>query len=230
MLRIRRSAERCHANHGWLDSYHSFSFADYHDPAHMGFRALRVINEDVIAPGKGFGTHPHRDMEILTYVLEGRLAHRDSMDNGEVVKAGEVQGMSAGTGVTHSEFNASHEKPLHLLQMWVVPHTRGVTPAYGEWRPQAGAEGWQLAASGDGAPSGIRLQADVRFYIGLWPQAGEATLPVSPGRYGWLQVASGSAEVDGRTLYAGDGVSFSGVATPALRVLEPSRFVLFDLA
>lgn len=231
MIALRKAAERGHASHGWLDSYHTFSFADYHDRAHMGFRDLRVINEDTIAPGQGFGTHPHRDMEILTYVLSGELAHKDSMGNGRVVKAGEVQGMSAGTGITHSEFNASATKPCHLLQIWILPHTKDVTPAYGEWYP-GGAEktGWALAASGDGAEGSIRIQQDARMHVAT-PDAGRTlALITAPGRFGWLQVARGRAEVTGgRVLEAGDGLAFSSGDIREVKALSASGLLWFDL-
>jgi redox-sensitive bicupin YhaK (pirin superfamily) len=211
MLTIRRSEDRGHANHGWLDSYHTFSFADYHDDDHMGFRALRVINEDVIEGGMGFGQHPHRDMEILTYMLEGELAHRDSMGNGSTIVPGEVQGMSAGSGVTHSEFNASQQHKAHLLQIWIMPHTRNVTPAYGEWVSDGkDTSQWVLAASGDGAQGSIRIQQDARMLIAKPKEGATLNLPIAAGRYGWLQVARGTVELDGQALHAGDGASFGG--------------------
>jgi len=230
VLSVRRSPERGHANHGWLDSYHTFSFADYHDPAHMGFRPLRVINEDRIEAGEGFPTHPHRDMEILTYMLEGELAHKDSMGNGRVIKQGEVQGMSAGTGITHSEFNASREHPAHLLQIWIMPHTRNVKPAYGEWLPNGSEKkGWALVASGDGAGGSIHIQQDARMYIAKLEKGSTLDIPVAVGRYGWLQVAKGEVELGSETLRAGDGISFSGGDVKTLKVRSAGEVLLFDL-
>lgn len=229
MITIRKSLERGHANHGWLDSYHSFSFADYYDQNHMGFRALRVINEDVIAPGQGFGTHPHKDMEILTYMLEGELAHKDSMGNGRTIRPGEVQGMSAGTGITHSEFNASSAHPAHLLQIWIVPHTKGVTPSYSEWLPVT-AQGWSLAASERGEGGSIRIHQDAKLYVGK-PKAGESlTPPLAVGRFGWLQVAKGSVELAGNRLEAGDGASFSAGDVTQIKAVSDATLLLFDLA
>jgi len=230
MITLRKSNERGHANHGWLDSYHTFSFADYHDPAHMHFRALRVINDDRIAAAQGFGTHPHNNMEILTYMLDGELAHRDSMGNGRTIRTGEVQGMSAGTGITHSEFNASQDKPAHLLQIWIMPDTKGITPAYGEWLPDGSEKkGWALAASPDGAGDSIIIQQDARMYVAT-PAAGQSLeIPIGAGRYGWLQIGTGSAELDGQKLEAGDGVSFSGGEAKNLKILSESKILLFDL-
>jgi redox-sensitive bicupin YhaK (pirin superfamily) len=231
MLTIRRSGERGHANHGWLDSYHTFSFADYHDPAHMGFRALRVINEDRIEAAQGFGTHPHRDMEIITYMLEGELQHKDSMGNGRVIKRGEVQGMSAGTGITHSEFNASDRNPAHLLQIWIMPHTKGVTPSYGEWLPDGSEKnGWKLVASENGEAGSIRIHQDAKLYLTVAGQPKTTDLPIAKGRYGWLQLAKGEAEINGQKLWAGDGVSFHGGDATALRLTTPGEVLLFDLA
>jgi quercetin 2,3-dioxygenase len=231
MLKLREAQERGHANHGWLDTYHTFSFAEYYDPAHMGFRSLRVINEDTIASGQGFGTHPHRDMEILTYVLEGQLAHKDSMGNGRTIKAGEVQGMSAGTGITHSEYNASEISPCHLLQIWIMPHTKNVTPSYGEWYP-SGAEkkGWVLAASEDGAEDSIRIHQDARLYLTVAEKGKMLELPLNAGRYGWLQVAKGSAEVNGQLLRAGDGIAFASGDAKAVTMRDAGEILLFDLA
>jgi quercetin 2,3-dioxygenase len=230
MLTLRKSSERGHANHGWLDTYHTFSFADYHDRAYMGFSELRVINEDTIAPGEGFGTHPHRDMEILTYVLSGELAHKDSMGNGRTIKAGEVQGMSAGTGITHSEFNASSTEPCHLLQIWILPHTKNVTPAYGEWYPSGDEKkGWVLTASGDGAKGSILIHQDARMYLTVAEEDKILPLPLQTGRSGWLQVAKGEAELAGQKLVAGDGLSFSASEAKEIRVKKGSEILLFDL-
>lgn len=231
MLVLRKSAERGHANHGWLDSYHTFSFATYRDPAHMGFRALRVINEDRVEPGEGFDTHPHQDMEILTYVLEGELAHRDSMGNGRTIKAGEVQGMSAGTGITHSEFNASDSKPVHLLQIWIIPHTKHVTPSYGEWFPDGSEKkGWVLAASEDGKNGSIKIHQDARMYVTVASSKTTLPLMLSPGRFGWVQVAKGSAQIAGHQLEAGDGVSFASADVDSMILGERSEALFFDLA
>src|SRR5688572_7274575 len=169
MLTIRKARERGHANHGWLDSHHTFSFAEYHDPKHMGFRGLRVINEDRVQPGRGFGTHPHRDMEIVSYVLDGGLAHRDSMGTGSIIRPGDVQRMSAGTGVTHSEFNASDREPVHFLQIWILPERRGLTPGYEQKTfPPASRDGvLRLVAAPDGRDGGLTIHADVEIYAGL---------------------------------------------------------------
>ena len=230
MLSVRKSAERGHANHGWLDSYHTFSFADYYDPVHMGFRALRVINEDRIEPAQGFGTHPHKDMEIITYMLEGELAHKDSMGNGRVIKRGEVQGMSAGTGITHSEFNASSKNPAHLLQIWIMPHTKNVTPSYGEWLPDGSEKtGWKLAASETGEQGSIRIHQDAKLYITVADVPRTLAIPVVKGRYGWLQVAKGEVEIAGKLLTAGDGVAFAGGEVDNAQLKTPGELLLFDL-
>ena len=230
MFAIRRSHERGHANHGWLDSYHTFSFADYHDPKFMGFRSLRVINEDVIAEGEGFGTHPHRDMEIITYMLEGELAHKDSMGNGRVIKAGEIQGMSAGTGVTHSEFNASKFDPAHLLQIWIMPHTKSVSPSYAEWKPDGSeAKGWQLVASEGGKEGGVPIHQDARLFITKMEANESRDVQLAEGRYGWLQVARGEIGFAGEVLTAGDGAMFDSEAAGALKAVLPSEVLFFDL-
>jgi len=230
MLQIRKSDDRGHADHGWLNAKHSFSFADYYDPENMGFRSLRVINEDVIAPAQGFGTHPHRDMEIITYILEGELAHKDSMGNGRTIKAGEVQGMSAGTGITHSEFNASKENPCHLLQIWIMPHTKNVTPSYSEWLPSGKKNEWQLVASEQGQGGAISIHQDAKLYLAVMDK--ETTLPINIAekRFGWLQIAKGSVEINGNKLSAGDGVAFSGGEVKEIRVEAGSEILLFDLA
>ncbi len=196
----------------------------------MGFRNLRVINEDFVEPGQGFGTHPHNDMEILTYIISGQLAHKDSMGNGRVIKTGEVQGMSAGTGITHSEFNASDKERVHLLQIWITPHTKGVVPAYGEWLPNGSEKkGWALAASGDGRNGSIRIHQDAMLYIAECAE--EKTLPVMvpEGRFGWVQVAKGSAEINGYPLLAGDGVAFSGADVHEIKAGKDSSLLCFDL-
>jgi redox-sensitive bicupin YhaK (pirin superfamily) len=231
MLTIRKSADRGHANHGWLDSYHTFSFADYYDPNHMGFRALRVINEDRVAPKEGFGTHPHRDMEILTYVMQGKLEHRDSMGNGRVIKPGEVQGMSAGTGITHSEFNATDNEQVHLLQIWITPHTKSIKPSYGEWLPDGHEKnGWALVASENGAGGSIRIHQDAKLFVAVAKEGSELPVHINPARYGWIQIASGEAVLDGQVLHAGDGASFGGEDASMLSVTKPSEILLFDLA
>ena len=230
MFEIRKSGERGMASHGWLDSKHSFSFADYYDPARMGFRALRVINEDVIAPAQGFGTHPHRDMEIITYILEGELAHKDSMGNGETIRAGEVQGMSAGTGITHSEFNASKEKPCHLLQIWIMPHTKNVTPSYGECVLSGKKNEWQLVASETGQGGSISIHQDAKMLAAVIDKETSLPINIDHDRFGWLQIAKGSAEINGNKLVAGDAAAFSGDEVKQLTANSGSEFLLFDLA
>ncbi|MEK6747254.1 MAG: pirin family protein [Pseudomonadota bacterium] len=230
MLQIRKSDNRGHADHGWLNARHSFSFADYYDPENMGFRALRVINEDVIAPAQGFGTHPHRDMEIITYILEGELAHKDSMGNGRTIKAGEVQGMSAGSGITHSEFNASKENPCHLLQIWIMPHAKNVTPAYGESLPSGKKNEWQLVASEQGQGGAISIHQDAKLYLLVGDKDYTYPVNIAPDRFGWLQIAKGAAEMNGNKLSAGDGVAFSGGEVKEIRVESGSEILLFDLA
>ena len=193
MITIRHAGERGHFDHGWLDTHHTFSFADYHDERHMGFSDLRVINDDVVQPGQGFGTHPHRDMEIVTYVLEGELLHRDSMGNGSVIRPGEVQRMTAGTGVRHSEENASREQPVHLLQIWILPGQRGLTPGYEQTAfPEAERRGkLRLVASPDGALGSVTIHQDARMYATLLARGEEVRLPLAPGRRAWVHVARG---------------------------------------
>jgi redox-sensitive bicupin YhaK (pirin superfamily) len=214
MMTIRRSAERGHGDHGWLDTRHTFSFADYHDEAHMGFGPLRVINEDRVAPGQGFGTHGHRDMEIVSYVLEGELAHRDSMGTGSVIRPGEVQRMSAGTGVRHSEENPSRERPVHFLQIWIVPDRAGHAPSYEQRAfPEAERRGrLRLVASPDGAEGSVRLHQDARLFAGLLGAGERAALPLAGGRSAWVQVARGAVSVNGQALAAGDGAALTGEA------------------
>ena len=231
MLTVRHAADRGHANHGWLDTYHTFSFADYVDPQQMGFRALRVINEDRVAPGQGFGTHPHRDMEILTYVLEGGLAHKDSMGNASTIRHGDVQRMTAGTGVTHSEYNGSDSEPVHLLQIWLLPERGGLTPGYEEKHfSEADRQGnLRLIAARDGADGAVTIHQDVRIYAGSLTHQ-SVTQSLSPLRHAWLQVVRGSLSVNGQAVVAGDGVAVSGESELRLDVPESAEVVLFDLA
>lgn len=230
MFIVRRSAERGHANHGWLDSYHTFSFADYHDPNHMGFRSLRVINEDVIAAGEGFGTHPHRDMEIITYMLAGELAHKDSMGNGRTIATGEVQQMSAGTGITHSEFNAAQLEPAHLLQIWIMPHTKNVVPSYAEWMPDGSElQGWQVAASEHGTLGGVPIHQNATMLITKMQAGDSRPIALAEGRYGWLQVARGEIRCNDAFLKAGDGLAFDAPAVTKLEATADCELLLFDL-
>jgi quercetin 2,3-dioxygenase len=229
---IRRANERGYADHGWLRSFHTFSFADYYAPAHMGFRSLRVINEDRVEGGKGFGTHPHRDMEIISYVLSGALQHKDSMGTGSVIRPGDVQRMSAGTGVTHSEFNASPTEPVHFLQIWLLPDSRGQAPSYEQKHfTEAERQGrLRLVASKGGQDGSLQLQQDARLYAGLLAAGQRVSHELSQGRYAWLHVARGKVEVGGETLAAGDAAAFEQAGSIALSPVEPSEVLLFDLA
>ena len=231
MINIRPAAERGHFNHGWLDTWHTFSFADYHDPEHMGFRALRVINDDRVAPGQGFGTHPHRDMEIVTYVLEGALQHKDSMGTGSVIRPGDVQRMSAGTGVTHSEFNASKTEPVHLLQIWLLPSARGLEPSYEQKTFSDGDKRGKLrlVASPDGREGSVTIHSDAVVYAGLFASGERAELPLSPKRHAWVHVAKGRARVNGQPLEAGDGAALSNEATLSLEGVDGAEVLVFDL-
>ncbi len=233
MIQVRRSADRGHFDHGWLDTYHTFSFADYHDPHFEGFRALRVLNEDRVAPGQGFGTHGHRDMEILSYVLEGELAHKDSMGNGSVIVPGDLQYMSAGTGVRHSEFNASKTEVTHFVQIWIFPDRDAYAPRYGQKRfKDAEKRGrLRLVASPDGADGSIGIRQDARVYVsGLEPdQPVSMDLPI--GRHAWIQVLRGKLSVNGHALAAGDGLAASSEAKLDLAADGTSAEILaFDLA
>lgn len=231
MMTRRPAKERGHANHGWLDSFHSFSFAGYHDPAHMGFGPLRVINEDRVAPGQGFGTHGHRDMEIISYVLEGRLEHKDSLGNGSTIVPGDVQRMSAGTGVLHSEFNPSADSPVHFLQIWIEPARRGVAPSYEQVRIDAAAKRGRLAliASPDAAEGSVRIHQDARLYAGLFDGEESAALAIAAGRRAYVHVARGAARVNGTALAAGDALKLTG--EDALRVDSGrgAEVLVFDL-
>jgi redox-sensitive bicupin YhaK (pirin superfamily) len=207
MIQLRPSEQRGRSQLSWLDSLHTFSFNEYYDPENMGFRPLRVINEDWVAPGKGFGTHPHRDMEILTYVLEGELEHRDSMGSTSVIRPGELQRMTAGTGVTHSEFNHSPEAPVHLLQIWILPERKGLKPSY-EQRPLGDLSGgFHLIAGNDGA---IKIHQDAQLYAARLAPGEQATHKLAPKRHAWVQVARGRVKVNGQEMKAGDGAAISG--------------------
>jgi len=231
-LTIRHADERGHADHGWLDSHHTFSFADYHDPAHMGFRTIRVINDDRVAAGQGFGTHPHRDMEIFSYVLEGALEHKDSMGNGRVLKPGEIQLMSAGRGVAHSEFNPSKNEAAHFLQIWILPRQRGLEPSYTEWRPapEHAEAAKVLVISPDGRDGSATIHQDADIYrIRLKP--GQAvTHDLAAGRGAWLQIAEGELSLNGTQLVTGDGASTETHGTLTLTATKQTEAILFDLA
>jgi len=231
MIELRRAAERGHAQHGWLDSWHSFSFADYHDPAHMGYSALRVINEDRIQPGTGFGTHGHRDMEIVSYVLEGALAHKDSMGTGSTIVPGDVQRMSAGRGVQHSEFNHSKDGVTHFLQIWIEPNVRGIPPGYEQKHFDAASKRGRLrlVASPDGADGSVTIHQDARIYAGLFDGAERAALPLAAGRKAYLHLVRGGLTVNGTLLGAGDALKSSGVADVVLEKGEGAEALLFDL-
>jgi quercetin 2,3-dioxygenase len=231
MITIRQAAQRGHANHGWLDTHFSFSFADYYDPEHMGFSVLRVINEDHIAPRGSFAPHPHRDMEIVTYVLSGALAHQDSMGNGSVIRPGEVQRMSAGTGVVHSETNPSETEPLHLLQIWMLPATRGITPGY-EQQPVPDADpasGLALVAAPAGRGGAVEIHQDASLYVARLAAGGRARLPLAAGRKAWVQVARGSVSVNGQLLVAGDGARLEAESAVELHTADGTEALLFDL-
>lgn len=231
-MQIRRAADRGHADHGWLQSAHTFSFADYYDPAHMGYRALRVINEDVVQPARGFGTHPHRDMEIVTYILEGALEHRDSMGTGSVIRPGDVQRMSAGTGVTHSEMNPSGTERVHLLQIWILPDRQGYPPSY-EQKAFAEAERrgrLRLVAARDGRDGAVTIHQDAAILAGLLDEGEETRHVVGPGRHAWMHVARGSVTVDGTALSAGDAAAIDTPGTVTIRGGADGEVLVFDLA
>ena len=232
MIELRPAAERGHGRHGWLDSRHSFSFADYRDSAHMGFGALRVINEDRIAPGTGFGTHGHRDMEIVSYVLDGALAHRDSLGNGSVIRPGDVQRMSAGTGVMHSEFNHQPDATTHFLQIWIEPERRGIEPGYEERHfAEADKRGrLRLVASPDGAEGSVTIHQSVRLYAGLFDGDERARLGLEAGRRAYVHVARGAVTVNGRRLSAGDAAKLVGEPAVELDSGERAEVLVFDLA
>ena len=231
MLKIRKAADRGHANHGWLDSYHTFSFADYFDPAHGGFRSLRVINDDRVAAGQGFGTHPHRDMEIFSYVLAGAMAHRDSMGNERVLKPGQIQLMSAGTGVTHSEFNPLKDEPLHLLQIWIRPDHTALPPSYTEWlpKPEQATAGKVLVISPDGRDGSALIHQDAEVWLLKLKPGQSVTHSLRAGRGAWLQVASGALTLNDTPLETGDGASTESEGPLSITATADTEALLFDL-
>jgi len=232
MITVRKAGERGHAEHGWLDSWHTFSFADYHDPRHMGFRSLRVINEDRVAAGKGFPTHSHRDMEIVTYVLDGALEHKDSMGNGSVMRPGDVQRMSAGTGVAHSEFNGSRDAPVHFLQIWILPERRNLQPSYEQknFTKQERQGKFKVVATRDGANGALVVHQDMTLLAGLFAAGEQAKYALAPGRHAWLHVARGTLRANGVDLEAGDALQLTDEAELAVTGLKDAEVLLFDLS
>lgn len=231
MQNIRRSNERGYADHGWLKSFHTFSFADYYDPRHIEFGALRVINEDRVAAGAGFGTHGHRDMEIISYVLDGELAHKDSMGTGETIRPGDVQRMSAGRGVTHSEFNPSGEKPVHFLQIWIQPNQKGVQPSYEQkhFAVEEKRGKLRLIASPDGAGGSVTIHQDAKVYAGLFDAGEQAELPIAADRQVYLHVARGKVTANGNVLNAGDALALTDTAALSLTDGQGAEVIVFDL-
>jgi redox-sensitive bicupin YhaK (pirin superfamily) len=232
MITVRPGAERGHFDHGWLDTYHTFSFASYHDPRHMGFRSLRVINEDRVKPAEGFGTHGHRDMEILTWVLEGALEHKDSMGNGSIIRPGDIQRMSAGTGVTHSEFNPSDDEPVHLLQIWLLPRQRGLQPGYEEkhFSTESRRGRLRLIAARDGREGAVTIHQDADLWTALLEPGESVRHALGPGRHAWLHVARGTVTGNGTSLGAGDGAAFSSEAAVGVTATDRAEILLFDLS
>lgn len=230
MKTIRRANERGHAEHGWLDSYHTFSFADYYDPNWMGFRTLRVINDDLVMPAQGFGTHAHRDMEIITYVLSGALQHKDSMGNGRIIRPGELQYMAAGTGIQHSEFNPSSDEAAHFLQIWILPDRKGVTPRYGEKSLVDAPKGrFNLMVSNSGREGSLPIHQDADLYLARLEPGNQAAHALKPARHAWVHVADGEVKLNGDTLKAGDAAAISAEAKVWLVATKPSQVLLFDL-
>lgn len=232
MIEIRKSQERGYADHGWLKSFHSFSFADYHDPKHMGFGSLRVINEDRVAAGMGFGTHGHRDMEIISYVLDGALAHKDSIGNGSTIRPGDVQRMSAGTGVRHSEANDSKDGTTHFLQIWIEPSVTGIAPSYEEKHfDEPSKRGkLRLVASSDARDGSVKIHADAAVYAGLFDGAEAATLAIKPDRRAYVHIVRGNVNVNGENFGAGDAAKLTGISEIAIRNGNNAEVLVFDLA
>jgi redox-sensitive bicupin YhaK (pirin superfamily) len=231
MIQIRKSSERGHARHGWLESYHTFSFANYYDPQFVGFRDLLVINEDRVQPGEGFGKHGHRDMEIISYVLEGELEHKDSMGTGSIIRPGDVQRMSAGRGVQHSEFNHSKESFVHFLQIWIKPSATGITPSYEERKFSAEEKKnrLRLVVSPRGDEGSLKIHQDARLYAALLESGASVEHTYAPGRHGWVQVARGEVELNGKSLRAGDGAAISDEKALRLKGLSAAEVLVFDL-
>lgn len=231
MIRIREAADRGHANHGWLDTYHTFSFGSYRDPQQMGFRALRVMNEDFVQPRQGFGTHPHHDMEIVTYVLQGALQHKDSMGNGEVLRPGEFQRMSAGTGITHSEFNPSDAEPVHLYQIWLRPERKGIHPSYEQkqFPEEERTNRLRLVASPDAAEGSLLIHQDARIYLSSIDIGSQIDHGLSSGRHAWLQVLRGEVSLNGQVMQPSDGAAISEESELQIAARKPSEILLFDL-
>jgi hypothetical protein len=228
----RKAAERGHFNFGWLNTYHTFSFGDYYDEQHMGFRSLRVINEDRVQPGRGFPTHGHRDMEIISYVLNGALGHKDSLGNGSVIRPGDLQRMSAGTGVRHSEYNNSADEPVHFLQIWLIPSEQGIKPSYQQqtYSNEEKRGRLRLIVSPDGSKGSVSVHQDARLYAALVEPGQEISHQLEPARHGWLQVARGAVALNGQPLEAGDGAAISQETSLRIAAVEPSEILLFDLA
>ena len=231
MKLLRRASDRGHADHGWLDTWHTFSFADYQDPRHMGFRTLRVMNEDVVRGGAGFGAHPHRDMEIVTCVLSGALEHKDSMGHGAVLRPGEMQRITAGKGMLHSEFNPSPTEPVHLYQVWITPHTRGLTPSYEQkaFDLEGRRNRLQLVASKAGEAGSLTIQQDARLYLADLDAGQQLTYAVAKGNGVWIQVVRGEVEVGGERLHASDGLAIEDESALNLRAVEAAEIMVFDL-
>ncbi|HEX8708962.1 MAG TPA: pirin family protein [Pyrinomonadaceae bacterium] len=232
MIVRRKAAERGHFNFGWLNTYHTFSFGDYYDEQHMGFRSLRVINEDRVQPGRGFPTHGHRDMEIISYVLNGALGHKDSLGNGSVIRPGDLQRMSAGTGVRHSEYNNSADEPVHFLQIWLIPSEQGIKPSYQQqtYSNEEKRGRLRLIVSPDGSKGSVSVHQDARLYAALVEPGQEISHQLEPARHGWLQVARGAVALNGQPLEAGDGAAISQETSLRIAAVEPSEILLFDLA
>ena len=232
MITVRKSADRGHFNHGWLDTYHTFSFARYYDPKHMGFRSLRVINEDRVAPGRGFGEHPHDNMEIISYVVSGSLAHRDSAGNTGALGPGDVQHMTAGAGIEHSEFNGSKTEPVHFLQIWIEPANRGTLPGHAQanFSTQTDRNRLRPVATPDGQSGSLRINQDVRLFKATLDAGASVTHALAPGRYAWVQVIRGDLIANDVPLATGDGAAVSGETSLTLTASKESEFLLFDLA
>ena len=232
MVTVRRSDERGYADHGWLKSHHTFSFAGYRDPEHMGFRSLRVMNEDRVAAGQGFGTHGHDNMEIVSYVLDGELEHKDSMGNGEILRPGEFQRITAGTGITHSEFNPSSERNTHFYQIWLYPEQQGLQPGYEQraFDPASRKNRFQLVASRDGQDGSLLIHQDVRIYLADLADGSEIIHDIPAGRHAWLQVLRGEVTANGESLQAGDAAAISNESSLSLRSGDAAEVMLFDLA